>query len=556
MLRRSRGFLVLALSVLSIPALAAEEETTEAPASEATQSAPASPAPAATTDTTAPSDATVATPPAVELKAEEKHEGLLEGWRTEVHGYFRAPMTLGISSRPNPDAEGSGASHLQISYGPNRVMDWSYYSFAYTRLQEQDWAEMTFAIKKKHVTAEVGWMGYWLSATGYRNNDAAGVPGIAALALDTDFQLGTITPNIMLKMGAFWPGYGYFEKYDTFTLGRFRHIGEQLRLTIPVNTDLTVTIDQGFGTGRDGAYNPVVAANTPLYANRTGANLLAYGNVQLSYQKYAKIGLHYNYTWTRDPYLTAEASPTAGKAYTQVADAHMAVAGLEANLSAPVAGRLWISPSYLDIKNGWALSMLGSGGVEIMHSQGGAGIATNYLGLSNAVSASTGSGSMLNLGFLYENSLSNVLGQVPGSLPDVKVSGFGLLAKVSRDLPSGSPVGDKLTQFKYGADATLQALTWLGVMLRYDTVNYDLDNPGYIFSAITSRLTIASHYLSGERIYLQFSRYRYGDKMVLAGDWPWGAVPLVAGTHEIQGGHYGGKKPDENVVKLQAEIVF
>ncbi len=134
-------------------------------------------------------------------------------------------------------------------------MDWSYYSFAYTRLQEQDWAEVTFHEKKKHVDAAVGWMGYWFAATGFRNPDAAAVPGIAYLTLDTDFEVAGVKPNLAFQMGAWWPAYGYFEKYDTYTLGRFRQIGEELRLTVPVNPDLTATLVEGFGTGRDGSFD-------------------------------------------------------------------------------------------------------------------------------------------------------------------------------------------------------------------------------------------------------------------------------------------------------------
>ena len=91
-------------------------------------------------------------------------------------------------------------------------------------------------------------------------------------------------------------------------------------------------------------------------------------------------------------------------------------------------------------------------------------------------------------------------------------------------------------------------------MLRYDLVNYDLDHPGYIFAAITPRVIFSSHFLSSERIYLQYSRYMYGDKMVLNGTWPWGA-PLVAGATSSSG-PVCGQTPDENVVKLQAEIAF
>jgi hypothetical protein len=445
-----------------------------------------------------------------------------------------------------------------LSYAPNRVIDWSYYSFAYTRLQEQDWAELTIHAKKKHVDAAVGMMGYWLSAAGFRNPDAAGWPGVAYLRLDTDFVVGGITPNLALTMGAWWPSYGYFEKYDTFTLGRFRHMGEQLILTIPANSDVTVTLDQGFGTGRDGKFGYTDANTTPLYAGFAAANLIAYGNARFAYQKYVDVGLHYNYEWTRDPYLTKETGSPKG--YAEASQAHLSVAGVEANVTLPYAGHLWISPSYLSVKNGWALS--GQGGTEVMHALSGMGIASNYMQWNGDPPSSTGSGSMLNVGFLYENTLSGILGKAPGSaIPDVKLNLFALLAAASLDLPAGSTITLKsIKQLKYGADVTLQASDWLAFMLRGDTINYDLDIAGYVFSAITGRMTIFSHYLSGESIYLQYSRYIYGDKMVLAGKWQvldgGGGWPLVAGTGVIQGGRYEGTKPDENVVKLQAQIAF
>jgi hypothetical protein len=166
---------------------------------------------------------------------------------------------------------------------------------------------------------------------------------------------------------------------------------------------------------------------------------------------------------------------------------------------------------------------------------------------------------MFNLGFLYENTLSSIQGKAPGRIHELTLSIFGLLANASFNLPAGSMLTQKsIKQFKWGADVTLQTLTWLAFMLRYDAVTYDLDHPGYVFAGVTPRVIIASHFLSSERIYLQYSRYFYGDKMVLAGTWPigTGGAPLVAGTDILQGGPYSGKKPDENVVKLQAEVAF
>lgn len=570
MLRRLRFCLLSVLSITSIPAFAAAQGATgEAAADEPKTDEPAPGSAAASVDPKASSEK--ATVPAPDVTAtgegvsqaqpsppESPPVAPQEEWHTEIHGYFRAPMALGISTRANPDTP-NAPPRGQISYAPNRVVDGSYYSFAYTRLQEQDWAEVTFHAKKKHVDAAVGWMGYWLSASGFRNPDAAAVPGVASLTLDTDFQVANVKPKVALQMGAWWPGFGYFEKYDTFTLGRFRHIGEQIKLAVPVDADLTVELIEGFGTARDGGFGYNTAANSPLYASKVGADLLAYVNARVQYKNYVDASLHYNVEWTRDPYLTAAAGADSGKAYTQAAQAHVSVIGAELNLSAPVAGRLWFSPSYISVKNGWALG--DAGGTEVMHSQGGLGLASNYLGWTNDATSSTGSGSLLNIGFLYENSLSNVLRKPRGTVPDVKLNIFGLMTHATLDLPP-QPMFDpthvnrsSIKQAKYGADVTLQALDWLGLMLRGDSVNYDSDNPGYIFSAFTARAIVSSHFLSSESIYLQYSRYRYGDKMVLAGQWPWGA-PLVAGNGIIQNNVYAGQKPDMDVIKLQATVAF
>lgn len=206
------------------------------------------------------------------------------------------------------------------------------------------------------------------------------------------------------------------------------------------------------------------------------------------------------------------------------------------------------------MREGWALA---NGGTEVMHGLGGVGLATNYLGWTNTPASSTGSGSMTNLGVMYENSRSSIKGMQPGSLlPDISFSVFGLFTESKLTLPVGSTFPQStFRELKWGVDATLQTLDWLGFMVRYDRVNLDMDHGGYIFSGITGRAMVSSHFLSSERIYLQYTRYQYGDQMNLAGTWKWGA-PLVAGNDVVQASPYAGKRPDYNVVKLQAEVAF
>jgi hypothetical protein len=177
---------------------------------------------------------------------------------------------------------------------------------------------------------------------------------------------------------------------------------------------------------------------------------------------------------------------------------------------------------------------------------------------------STGTGTMTAFGFMYENTLSEALGKPRGSmLPDLAFSIFGLYAGASLDLPAGSGIKaadgtlqNKITQFKWGADLTAQLAEWVAFMLRGDVINYDLNHNGYIMAGVTARVQFASHFLSSERVYVQYTRYIYGDNMVLNAVWPWGQS-LVQGSSVIQQAPaYSGKKPDENVVKLQSEIAF
>jgi hypothetical protein len=479
--------------------------------------------------------------------SEPKEEAPKPRWELGFKGYFRAPMVLAISNRPNPDNL-TGKDQTQISYGPNRTVDANYYSFAYTRLQEQDWVELFVSAKSKHAEATVGWMGYWFASSGFRNPDAAWLPGVAYLTLNTDFDAGRIKPNVAISAGSWWPNFGRHEKYDTFTLGQYRQLGEQIKLTVPFNSRLKATVVQGLGTGRDGSFNILAP---PPYQAKVGLNLIHYAHLSLSYDKVFEIGLHHNLQWTRDPNLLLQTS--AGKSYTNAREAKLMTVGAEAKLSLPRAGSLWVSPSIVMVKNGWAL---GEAGVEVVHSLSPEGVAGNYFGWSGSPANSTGTGKLINLGFIYENTLANVLGASEDAAPRIKASAFGLLVDSHLDLPAGSVIPqDRITHFKWGADVEYNPVTWAGLMARYDNVNYDTAHGGYIFAAITARLSLYSHFASGERLYFQYSRYRYGDRMTLAGRWPWG-IPLVAGSDIIQGGPYAGSKPDMDVVKIQADVHF
>ena len=448
-------------------------------------------------------------------KAPAEEAGWLAGWQPGFSGYFRAPLGIAIANRPDPGNAPNSPSGTQLSFAPDHAVDGNFNSFAFTRVQETDWAEVYIHARKKHVDGAVGWGGYWFQSVGYQRPFAQWMPGFAWIRLDGDFQIAGVTPNAAVQVGAFWPTFGYFPAYDTYTMGRIRQIGERIDLTVPVTPNLKVTLTHGLGGNRNGFASvgtvPVVGISNK--DTTTALDLLTYANLAVDYRDKVHLGLHWNMSWTTDP--GNNAGLPIGTTFQDVRDAHLTVTAAELKLNYPRAGLLWLSPTYVQIKNGWALDPLG--GVEVLHSQSGL-FGANFMGYEGTVGNSTGSGSTFALGGMYENTLGGMMGRGFGTkLPDVRLDVFGLLALSRRDLTPTSNLQKDLNQFKWGASLTLQTLTWLALMLRYDQVYdaspkiHDLQIPGNDFSMLTPRLIIMSHFLSGAMVYIQYTRYFLGD---------------------------------------------
>lgn len=474
-------------------------------------------APPAAAATPSPSEA----PPVEQGEPKQRAKPEEAGWQTSLSGYFRAPLILGISRRQDPGAAPEQRG-LQVVYGPNRLVDASYDSFGYTRLQEQDWAEIYVSAKKDHVSATVAFMGYWYPWAGYENGDAAWLPAQAWVTLDSDFELGALRPHVEVKGGVFWQRWGMFEKYDTYLFGRFHQVGGAVELGVPLGDDWKGTLSGGFGGNRNGSPS-----------DGTGLTLLQYAHAGVAFRENVEIGAYYSGTWTRDPTLFTGAEPSGGGPYVEAKDADMTVVGADVKLERATFGKLWAAVSYIEVQNGWALPDI----VEVMHAPGAAGIAQNYLGFGAA--GSSGSGHMFNVGAQYDQSLNGLRGASEGLVPNLGWSLFGLLADSHRELTAEATIPERRTQLKWGTDLTLTALPWLALMLRYDRVHLDLGSSGDTFHVITPRVVFFSHVLSNESIYIQYSRYIYG-----------GAIELpVTDTQPYP-------TPDRNVVKLQANMSF
>jgi len=525
---------VLSVSVLLLAA-PARAQVEDAPAANPVGVDPprAEPQPAPSPQLERPRADAAATDGATEEPAATSEEKPAASWDISLSGYFRAPVMLGLSNRADP-SDSTGAQHWQVTHAPNRLLDANYSSFAYTRLQEGDWAEIYVTAKRPHIAATVGLMGWWYTWAGYENPTAGWLPAQAWVELDSDVDVGALRPNVKLQVGVFWQRWGMFEKYDTYMFGRFHQAGGALEAHLPLGqTELRLL--EGFGTNRNGA--PGVG---------TGLTLLHYTHVGLRHKKLVDAGLYYNTSWTRDPSLfigsgtAPEPTPVTpgpngepgGGSYAAARDARVDVLGADLHLRVPHAGHGWLAASRIHVENGWALPNI----VEVLHSPGGSGLANNYLAYGSL--GSSGSGSLFSLGLLYENSVQGLAGSPEGRWPDLTLSLFGMLVNTRRELSPEAEVDRALDQLKWGSDLTLKLFPWLAFMMRYDMVDLDTRAPGHAFRVVTPRVTFTTHVLSTESIWLQYSRYYYDD--------------LSLETTETQ--PYA--RPDQHVIKLQANLSF
>ncbi|MBN2527502.1 MAG: hypothetical protein JXR76_14000 [Deltaproteobacteria bacterium] len=500
---------------LSLGGDAAADADAEAEAAPPPPEPEAAPAPVATEADNAPAEE--AAPAADETP-------WYKNWTTEWHGYVRAPAGFSIARRPDPN-DPDGDDKIQSTYLARHLVDSGYDTFAFTRLQETEWAEILLTAKHDHIAATVALMGSYYQFVGAGNPNGSVSPGLGFLTLDTDFNLGSIRPNIALTMGAFLKVFGGFGIYDTYMFQRSHLMGEQVELTLPISDGFKLTLTQGFGLNKNGLFA------TPAYGNDDGnndndtisANLSHYVAAVMNVGGKADIGVYYNSSWTNDPsHIEVGATPAA---FEDVQDARMRVIGADVHLRLPRFGHLWAAFSHIAVTNGGFLS----GGIEVLHSpNGGANLATNYLPTS-----ATQSGAVNAVAWLYENSLQGLMGGDKGNaFPDLTFEIFGMMASSKGDdVPDGAE--DSMMQIKGGADVAFWPTSWMAMMLRYDGVN--LDEAGKI-KVITPRLIFTSHFLSSEQLWFQVSKYIYDD--------------------DIKDGSGMADGPDALVFKMQAVMSF
>jgi hypothetical protein len=285
-------------------------------------------------------------------------------------------------------------------------------------------------------------------------------------------------------------------------MGRTHSAGETLTAFYNLTPDLTLTVEHGIGVKLEAP--PLVSGlpepNPPYlpFAGpvQQGTQLIHHAHLMLTYGL-VQLGGHYLTTWTDDARLATEV------------DGRITVTGVDVKLTDSRFGDAYLGFSHVSSETPLRLG----DGLEVLHSISGWNLRDNFFGMG-----STATGSIDSVLMQYTLSLSRLLRHPEpfwGQGPDLSLSLFGMFNHVSSDDPLFDAPRNKL---KWGAEAIYTPLGFLGVGVRYDNVQPDLDDSTQTFHAISPKLVLRSEFVTHEQIVVQYTHYAYGDSVSPA--WP------------------------------------
>jgi hypothetical protein len=476
-------------------------------------------------------------------------------WQFSWHGFFRAPMRLGVGHRPqcapgdpagmmNQNLSPVGGVQYGAQYcaqpGQNRttvhspyIPDDQYLSWTFDRQWEQAWAEVFLTYGNDKIQGTVSIQGYDFTDTTLLGNQAD----------PAQFGIGqawvTVTPDLPVdglrmnwKVGSFWEKFGMAAKYDgghydTYMFGRTHVMGESLALEYGVG-DWTIKAEHGFGahlemvptgitlSGASNAleyYNSKAGVDYPP-GGSSGVTMVNHFHLGLDWNKKVTIGAHYLVSWSQDDRVLNTLDSANGN--PQGPNGSLSVYGGDIRLLGGVFGELYAGYSHIKAVNVAAVGPA----IEVIHSMGGGGhngangIYENFFNASGNGDGNVDTfqvGYDFSFGYLWRK-LAHPNAAFWGDGTDVKLSLFAMYSAVSGTDPTSiSPYNGQATdgtkKLKYGADLVANVLPWFGFGVRGDLVQPDSHDAYQSFGVISPKLIFRTKFITHEEITAQYSHY-------------------------------------------------
>jgi hypothetical protein len=442
-----------------------------------------------------------------------------DGWGMDFHGYFMAPMRVGVGKRElqDPmtptdvtDGQSKFAAHAPI------VADDQYLGYQHTSHNKRSWAELYFSYGNEVVRGTVALQAWNFSDIGYTRPQAQMGVGQAFVSINPKFRRSPV--KLRIKVGGHDNRYGMAGKYDqgayeTYIFGRTRYLGETVGVDIPYR-NLTFTVEHGFGaTPKD-----------PNPFNASRFTMTAHHHVGVNWKKKLDVGFHHILAFANeeprvpaDPTMVDFALPQDERP-----NGNMQIMGPDVRFEGGRFGYWYAGYSFINLDNARVVGP----SVEVLHSLGAGyydlGLIGNWLEDNQTrygIDGSTPSGA-------WDDGRSRGTGQIHSAIVqtnhsvhtmiegeegfwgegwDVKFSLYAMVNKIRSDVD----VMDEVRRLKYGADVIYEALPWFGVGAKFDRVQPNNKVPEHSFGVFSPRLVFRSNWVTHEAITLQYSRYFY-----------------------------------------------
>lgn len=429
-------------------------------------------------------------------------------WEFEFHGYFRAPMRIGVGQKLNP---AMGQSDRSVHYPV--VPDDNYFSYQYTLHNPRDWAELYFGYGNKIATGYVSIQGFNFTDAAWTEVNAQFGVAQAFVALTPKFRAKWF--DLKWKIGSFDNRYGEAGRYDagefeTYLFGRTHGTGEAGRITFALQDKKkkrhVIGVEHGIQVNRP----------NPARDNPHRFTFMHHWHLDYTFDNKVEVGFHYLHAFAKEADRLG-----ANSTYVGDPDGAMHVLGPDFRFDWGRIGYLYAGLSYIKAVNARVVGPA----IEVIHSRGGGfqpanagnqllgyfpggfsnGIVDNYLQGPNK--QGTGNGEIITLLAQLEHSVKRAMKgkKWDGESWDVAAKFYLMYNHIKSD--DGD--NDGSNRVKYGVDVLGTPLKWLGVGLRFTQVRPHSKIPNQNFSIISPRLVFKSDWISRETIEVSYSRYIY-----------------------------------------------
>lgn len=463
-----------------------------------------------------------------------------EEWVFSFHGYLESALRAGYGSRERVAPGQSERTWHATPIVPGRFGD-----FEATQAVPGPWVQMNFTYGNPYVSGTVIVAGFNQQSAASYNYPSSQV-GIndAYLTLRAP-RMGKL--NLKAHAGAFQDRYGAMAQYSEGNYGHSlvaytRGTGATIVGDFDMFGDLVGVFEVGFKGTLDKAPNgSIVPSDANAYADpQNAAGYLAHAHAGVVWGS-VDISGHFLHAFSHDdrvpdtvPRPTPEEPNVAIP--NQRPDGTIDTYGLTLRAIGEPYGHFFAGVAYTKAKDSRNVPRV----INILNAEGGRGLMEEYFGM-----LSGGNGDLLVAGFQYDLSVQKFL-KYPaffnGNEWDLRASFFGTYVHVNSEqkfstLPGFRVNFDDVDKLKVGSEVTYKFLSWMGVSARYDFVGPDLADSARSFHVISPKLLFHTSFLSREQFSLRYTRWFYGDRVL---------IQTVA-PNDIQG-------LDEQMIALQANM--